>query len=118
MEQNLGVKVVYRNNQMEAVYEKEYTLRDYCDMLREDLLRLITDVEDLAYRANDGKCKEEWSDSTWEIFGKIKHKILDKAGDIGRLPQNLCEKEAIDNAAEEQKEMSLSAFVANVFKRV
>ena len=60
-------------------------------MIRVDLLRLITDVEDMVYRMNRNKPKEEWSDESWETFCRIKHKILDKAGDIGRLPDNVFE---------------------------
>ena len=58
-------------------------------MLRADLLRLVTDVEDLAYIACDNNDKSEWPDEIWAAFCKIKHKLLDKAGDIGRLPENI-----------------------------
>lgn len=58
-------------------------------MLRADLLRLVTDVEDLAYLACDNRDKSEWPDDIWAAFCKIKHKLLDKAGDIGRLPENI-----------------------------
>jgi len=87
----LGVKVVYRNKEMEPVYTKTYSLKEYTDMLRTDLLRLVTDVEDLCYAANGNKDKEEWTDETFAAFNKIKHKLLDKAGDIGRLPENITE---------------------------
>lgn len=116
MNRNLGVKVIYRNGQMEPVYEKEYTQEDYCGMLREDLLRLITDVEDLVYEVNGGKKKEDWPDPTWTAFCKIKHKIQDKAGDIGRLPENLMECVREQEDPEEQE--TLSSFVAKVFKRM
>lgn len=89
MDTNLKVKVVYRNEKQEPVYDKTYGLRDYTDMLRADLLRLVTDVEDLAYLACDNKDKSEWPDDIWAAFCKIKHKLLDKAGDIGRLPENI-----------------------------
>jgi len=58
------------------------------EMVRADLLRLITDVEDLVYQANGNKPKNEWTDESWAAFCRIKHKLLDKAGDIGRLPDN------------------------------
>lgn len=88
---NIGVKVTYRNEKLDPVYEKSYSLREYTEMIRADLLRLITDVEDMVYRMNGNKPKEEWSDESWEAFCRIKHKILDKAGDIGRLPDNVFE---------------------------
>lgn len=62
-------------------------------MLRLDLLRVISDVEDLVYRLNDHKPKSEWNDEVWSAFCHIKHKILDKAGDIGRLPENIHEQD-------------------------
>lgn len=88
MEQ-LGVKIVYRNKQQEPIYEKDYSLKEYTDMLRQEQLRLITDVEDLCYAANENNTKDEWDDDTWAAFCKIKHKLLDKAGEISRLPDVL-----------------------------
>ena len=93
----LGVRVVYRNREMEPTYSRVYTLSEYTEMLRVDLLRLVTDVEDLCFAANDNKPKEEWSDETFSAFSKIKHKLLDKAGDIGRIPENLTVKEPLSN---------------------
>lgn len=75
-------------------------------MVRADLLRLITDVEDLVYRANGNKPKDEWSDESWADFCRIKHKLLDKAGDVGRLPDNIFEYSEGDE--------SLSKFVASL----
>ena len=85
----MDVKIRYLNEKREFVSEKTYPLSDYTDMIRVDLLRLITDVEDLCYAANGNRVKAEWSDETWSAFCKIKHKLLDKAGEIGRLPENL-----------------------------
>ena len=87
------VKVTYKNEKQEPVYEKSYSFRDYTDMIRADILRIITDVEDLVYSVNNGNPKEQWTDETWAAFTKIKHKLLDKAGDIGRLPENIQSKE-------------------------
>ena len=87
----LGVQVVYYNQKMQPVCEKHYDLKTYLELMKNDLLRLITDVEDTIYQANGGAAKEDWPDSVWLGFSKIKHKILDKAGDIGRLPDNIYE---------------------------
>ena len=89
---NLGVRVTYRNYDLEQVYTKTYSFREYTEMLHTDLLRLITDIEDLCYTVNNGKPKEEWTDESFTAFNKIKHKLLDKAGDIGRMPENLVER--------------------------
>ena len=43
-------------------------------MIRADLLRVITDVEDLVYLLNNSKPKNEWSDESWAAFCRIKHK--------------------------------------------
>jgi len=45
----------------------------------------------MAYLLNDNKPKSEWSNESWAAFCKIKHKLLDKAGEIERLPQNIVE---------------------------
>ncbi len=78
-------------------------------MIRADLLRQITDVEDMVYQANGNKPKEEWSDESWSAFCRIKHKLLDKAGDIGRQPDNIFEYE--------EKDKSLSEYVASVLNK-
>lgn len=111
MDKQLSVKVTYRNERLEPVYEKTYSLTDYTDMLRIDLLRLITDVEEMAYELNGNKPKEQWSDETWGLFCRIKHKLLDKAGDIGRLPSNLC---SDDPNTQRDSNESLSSFIASV----
>lgn len=38
---------------------------------------------------NDNKQKEDWPDDVWVKFQHIKHKILDNAGSIGRLPEDI-----------------------------
>lgn len=85
----MNVKVEYRNAKMELISEQIYDLTDYTAMLKADLLRLITDIEDLCYSVNGNRPKDEWSDETWSSFCKLKHKLLDKAGEISRLPANI-----------------------------
>ena len=87
--QELGVRVTYKDKELRPVYTKTYSISEYTDMLRADLLRIVTDVENLCYAANNNLPKEDWDDDTFEEFNKIKHKLLDKAGDIGRLPSNI-----------------------------
>ena len=116
---NIGVNIVYKNSKLETVCDKTYTLKEYTEMLHTDLLRLISDIEDMAYKFNDGKPKSEWTDDSWSMFCCIKHKLLDKAGEIERLPENIIEYDAstqldtdIDN------EQDLSRFVARVFNKL
>ena len=101
---DLVVNVTYLDANLKPRYHRTYSLREYTDQLQEDLRRVITDVEDLCYVANDNKEKDEWSDETFSLFNKIKHKLLDKAGDIGRLPNNL---EVLDKE-------TLTGFVARI----
>ena len=61
----MNVQVEYRNAKMELVSTQLYDLTDYTAMLKADLLRLITDVEDLCYSVNGNRPKEEWSDASW-----------------------------------------------------
>lgn len=91
MEKKLSVKVTYRNAQLEPVHTESYELSDYTAMLRNDIVRTISDIEDVIYVACGNKCRSEWPDEVWSGFTKIKHKLLDKAGDIERLPRNLYE---------------------------
>ena len=89
MENNLDVKITYRNAKLDPISTQIYPIEDYTAMLRNDLLRLITDIEDAFYIASGDKSREEWPDDVWSAYLRIKHKILDKAGDIGRLPRNI-----------------------------
>ena len=83
------VKVVYRDRNLNPTSEKTYLLRDYTDMLKIDMLHLVEDVEDLVYIATGNKPKDEWSDDTWTAFQRVRHKLLDKAGSVGRLPNDM-----------------------------
>lgn len=87
--QDIGVRVTYKDKNLRPIYTKTYSLNEYTDMIRVDLLRLITDIENMCYIQNSGEDKSNWPAETLEEFNKIKHKILDKAGDIGRIPQNI-----------------------------
>lgn len=87
--EDIRVRVEYKNRDMKTWSVREYELRDYTDMIRLDLLRLIGDVEDACEAATGETSKEDWPDAVMEAFLHIKHKLLDKAGEIGRLPDNI-----------------------------
>lgn len=112
---NIGVNISYKNSKQETVCNKTYTLEEYTALMHADQLRLISDVEDMAYKLNQGKPKSEWTDDSWASFCCIKHKLLDKAGEIERLPQNLVEYSRDDGT--EDDEENLSKFVARVFNK-
>lgn len=83
------IELEYKNKDLEVVSHRECSLADYSDMLKNSAVRLITDVEDLAYRATDGKGKDEWQPDVMLAFSKLRHKLLDMAGEIERLSKNL-----------------------------
>lgn len=83
------VKVEYKNKNLETVVEKEYDLISYTEMLHLELMRLIMEVEDAFYVFSGNKQKDDWSPELKERFKKIRHKMLDEANSIKRLPQNL-----------------------------
>lgn len=83
------VKVTYRDKDLQPTYTRTYSLQEYAEAIRSDLQSLVGDVETLGYIANNNKSKEEWSDESFSVFTRIKHKLLDKAGEIGRLPINM-----------------------------
>lgn len=83
------MRVVYRDKDLQPTYTKTYSIEEYANAMRSDLQNLVSDVETLGYIANDNKPKDEWSDESFAMFSRIKHKLLDKAGEIGRLPSNM-----------------------------
>lgn len=91
---NLKAEVVYRNKQLEPITKCVYPLADYACMLSMDLKRIITDIEDLIYTMNDNLPKDEWGDCEIASFAKIRSKILDKAGEIARLPEVIFDADA------------------------
>lgn len=85
----LKVSVAYKNKSMDTVCEREYEFAEYTALLCLDVRRIILDVEDLIYQLQDGKQKGEWADSAVIGFNRIRHKLLDRAGEISRLGQNI-----------------------------
>lgn len=83
------VKIEYKNKNLETVIEKEYDFISYTEMLNLELMRLIMEIEDAFYYFSGNKQKEDWSPELTERFKKIRHKMLDQANAIKRLPQNL-----------------------------
>ena len=85
----LNVHITHRNSKLQPVADEMFTLEEYTSVLGNDILRMITDVEDIIYTVLDGNQKEDWPDEVWGKFSKLKHKLLDEAGAIRRLPENL-----------------------------
>ncbi len=83
------VKIKYRNADMETIVEKEYEFIDYVDMLDLGLKGILVDVENAFYALQDNKAKEDWSQDAKARYSTIRHKLLDKANAVKRLPQTL-----------------------------
>lgn len=83
------VNIVYKNKSLESVNQKSYPFVDYCQEQKLNLMHVITDVENAFYALQEDKSKEEWAPDTVEMFQRIRHKLLDAANSVVRLPQNL-----------------------------
>lgn len=83
------VKIEYKNKDLETVVEKEYGFVDYTEMLSLELKRILMDIEDAFYLFSGNKQKQDWPPELTERFNKIRHKLLDQANAIKRLPDNL-----------------------------
>lgn len=82
------VKIEYKNKDLETVIEREYEFSQYTELLNLELMRIIAEAEDAFYYLT-GKKKENWDDETKSRFQHIRHKLLDQANAIKRLPQTL-----------------------------
>lgn len=83
------VKIEYKNENLETVVEKEYDFPIYTDMMYEKLMGVIAEIESAFYYFSDGKSKDRWDENTLSRFKSIRHKLLDEANALKRLPNNL-----------------------------
>ena len=100
------VKISYKNKDMETVVEKEYDFLDYTMLINLDLKKILGLIENAFVYLSDGKTKESWPKETTERFNEIRHKLLDQANAIRRLPETLSYKGISANT------ISLSEFIA------
>ena len=100
MVEDYTVKITYKNKSLETISQREVSLVDYCKEQRQNLMHIIADVESAFYLLQPNKNKDEWSAETMEAFQKIRHKVLDSANNVERLPKNIyyknCNISAID----------------------
>ena len=104
------VKIEYKNKNLETVVEKEYDFISYTEMLHLELMRLIMEIEDAFYSASGNKQKSEWPQELQDRFKKIRHKMLDQANAIKRLPETLTYKGIKANM------ISISEFIDRTMK--
>lgn len=83
------VNIEYKNKHLQTVNEREYDFNEYTEMLQLELMRILMDVEDAFYQLQGNVQKENWSPLANDLFQKIRHKLLDQANAIKRLPNTL-----------------------------
>lgn len=89
MDNDFTVTINYYSRPEHNFVTQEYRLQEYADLLKIELMRILTDVEDVFYRFNDERPQEEWDERSAKEFAHIRRKILDQANAISRLPQNM-----------------------------
>lgn len=89
MQNDYTVKISYRNKEKEVVNERTYGLVNYCQQMKIGIMKTIADIENAFYEMQGNKSKEDWNDDTMTKFQHIRHKLLDSANNIERLPNNL-----------------------------
>ena len=89
MNKDYTVLVEYRNRDMEKVGERSFYFQEYADLIALEIKRIILDVEDMVYRVEEQHPKANWSSENMVDFQKIRHKLLDEANSVARLPQQL-----------------------------
>ena len=89
----MGVHVVYRDSKGKALNSSVCPLNTYTELLRQNMIRTIGDVEDMIYETTGTQNRDEWSDSLNRAYGNVRHRLLDCAGNIERLADDLCEME-------------------------
>lgn len=85
---DLYVNVKVRNRNMEIIAEEMYELTTYTEMVKLGIQRVITEVNALISKATQ-RPFEQWDEETLSQFSYIRRLLLDRAGEIGRLPDNL-----------------------------
>ena len=109
------VKIEYKqknaDGELETVVEKEYDFINYTEMLHLNLMRIVGEIEDAFYYLSGNKQKQDWPPELKDRFMAIRHKLLDQANDIKRLPKNLTHK------GEQANKMDISSFVNKTLER-
>lgn len=83
------VKIEYKNKNLETVVEKEYSFLEYTGMLDREIRKVLNDVEDAFFYFQQYAPRQQWGEEAEKRFESIRHKILDQANAIKRLPETL-----------------------------
>ena len=85
-----SVNIAYRNKAGDIISTKDFSLEEYTEMLRYDMLRILIDLETMIEKQAGTKNKDEWNPEVLKAFNLMRHEILDSANSVARIPQNLC----------------------------
>lgn len=83
------VTITIKNKDMESVSERTYSLPSYCKEIKNNLARVINDVENVLYALHNQRNKEDWDPEALQKFVVIRRNLLNAANNIERLPGNL-----------------------------
>lgn len=89
------VRIEYKNTEGVLVGTEDMELGEYTAVKKLALQRVIGDVEKLIYTMNGNQPRAQWGEEITKQFAAIRRQLLDVAGDIGRIPEQMtCECEA------------------------
>lgn len=87
--QGFSVSIEYRDKDMNKIGEMEYSLKDYVEKQRYDMMKVLVDIEGIIYKATNGKEKEEWPKEYMDMFKDVRHRIFDIANSVSRIPSTM-----------------------------
>jgi len=105
------VKIEYKQknpdtNELETVVEKEYDFHQYTEMVYQNIMNVLSEIENAFYSIAGGEQKKDWPPEIQNKFKSIRNKMLDQANAVRRLPQTLSYKGISPN------QISFSEFLA------
>lgn len=87
--QGFSVSIEYRDKDMNKIGEMEYSLKDYVEKQRYDMMKILVEIEGIIYKATGGKEKEEWPSAYMDMFKDVRHHIFDVANSVSRIPSTM-----------------------------
>lgn len=85
----MDVHIIYKDKQLNIIDERDVSLEDYTLQLKHSIMKTLADIEDSFYEMQRYQSKENWDTVALLNYSKIRHKLLDCANDIERIPANI-----------------------------
>lgn len=89
MTEDITVTVNYYNREKQDMKAETYGFKEYTELLKQELIQILVNVEDVFYRLNDERPPAEWDERSIKEFSHIRRKLLDQANAVARLPQTM-----------------------------